>query len=316
MGGSPDKKFGFVPEGCKSAGCEKGTVIKMKEYFRYFKWLYIVLGATALLLLFLTAGHWAVAGMFYQERTNQSCTTQERVFDYGDVLTDQEEDKLRKLIAKREAQTGCDIILVTLQESLKDYARGIEPWVSYEEFVRVYAEQFYEDNHFGYDQPDGDGILLVDNWYREDDGHIYTWLCTTGKVKDKYSDAAVDHILDNVYRYVERDPYRAYKTYVNDFYHDMLGIQVFHLYVPDSAPWIAGLIAAVIFIICNRKSKKGTKTTTAVTYVAGAQPQFRVKEDRFLRKSVVTRRIETGIGHGGGGGGGGGGSHGGGGHSR
>lgn len=179
--------------------------------------------------------------------------------------------------------------------------------MSYEEFVRVYAEQFYEENHFGYDQPDGDGILLVDNWYREDDGHIYTWLCTTGKVKDKYSDAAVDHILDNVYRYVERDPYRAYKTYVNDFYHDMLGIQVFHLYVPDSAPWIAGLIAAVIFIICNRKSKKGTKTTTAVTYVAGAQPQFRVKEDRFLRKSVVTRRIETGAGHGGGGGGGGGG---------
>lgn len=291
----------------------------MKEYFRYFKWLYIALGAAALLLLFLTAGHWAVARIRYQERTNQSCLTEERVFDYGDVLTDQEEDRLRRLIAKREAQTGCDIVLITLQESLKEYAREMEPGVGYDEFVRVYAEQFYEENHFGYDQPNGDGILLVDNWYREDDGHIYTWLCTTGKVKEKYSDAAVNHILDNVYRYVEHNPYRAYKTYINDFYHDMLGIQVFHLYVPNSVPWIIGLISAVIFAICNGKSKKGARTTTAVTYVAGAQPQFRVKEDRFLRKSVVTRRIETNKSNGGGGhsgGGGGGGSHGGGGHSR
>ena len=289
----------------------------MREYFRYFKWLYIALGATALLLLFLTAGHFMIARAFYQERTNQSCLTEERVFDYGDVLTDQEEDKLRSLIARREAQTGCDIVLVTLQGSLKEYAREIEPGVDYAEFVRVYAEQFYEENHFGYDQSNGDGILLVDNWYREDDGHIYTWLCTTGKVKEKYSDAAVDHILDNVYRYVERNPYRAYRTYINDFYHDMLGIQVFHLYVPDSVPWIIGLTAAVLFAICNRRSKRGARTTTAVTYVAGARPQFRVKEDRFLRKSVVTRKIETSSSHGGGrSGGGGGGSHGGGGHSR
>ena len=43
-------------------------------------------------------------------------------------------------------------------------------------------------------------------------------LPAVGRVKEKYSDAAVNHILDNVYRYVEKDPYRAYKTYINDFY--------------------------------------------------------------------------------------------------
>lgn len=288
----------------------------MREYFRYFKWMYIMLGAAALLLGLLYAGHWGISRMFRYERTNQSCTTKERVFDYGDVLTDREEDKLRRLIAKREQQTGCDIVLVTLQESLREYARQIEPYVSYDEFVRVYAEQFYEENRFGFDQANGDGILLVDNWYREDDGRIYTWLCTTGRVKDKYSDAAVNHILDNVYRYVERDPYRAYKTYINDFYHDMLGIQVFHIYVPSGFPWIIGLVTAVIFMICNSRSKRGSKTTTAVTYVAGREPRFRVREDRFLRKSVVTRRIQTNSGHGGGSRSGGGGSHGGGGHSR
>lgn len=291
---------------------------KMKEYFHYFKWLYVALGVSALLPGMLIAGHFGISRMFHEERANQSCTTKERVFDYGDVLTDREEEKLRRLIARREEQTGCDIVLVTLEESLKEYAREIEPGVRYDEFVRVYAERFYEEHNFGYDRANGDGILLVDNWYREDDGHIYTWLCTTGKVKDRYSDAAVNHILDNVYRYVERNPYRAYKTYVNDFYHDMLGLQVFHIYVPGSVPWIAGFIAAGIFMVCNGRSRKGRKTTTAVTYVAGMEPHFRVREDRFLRRSVVKRKIETGGSHSGGGhsGGGGGGSHGGGGHSR
>lgn len=290
----------------------------MREYFHYLKWLYIALGAMICIYGLLTGGHWIVSKMANYQRTNKECTTDERVFDYGDVLTDKEEDKLRKLIAKREKQTGCDIVLITLNESLKEYAREIEPYVDYDEFVRVYAEEFYENHNFGYDKPNGDGVLLIDNWYREDDGGIYTWFCTTGKVKDAYGYVEIDHILDNVYRYVEKDPYRAYKTYINDFYHDMMGVQLFTLYVPGYVPWLVGLLSAVIFAFCNRRSKKGDKTTTALTYTGGMQPVFRIRQDRFLRKSVLSRKIQTSSGGGGGrsGGGGGGGSHGGGGHSR
>lgn len=291
----------------------------MKEYFHYFKWLYIVVGVMLLVYAVVSGGHLAISRAAGYERTNTQCKSKERVFDYGDVLTDKEEAKLRELIARREKQTGCDIILVTLQESLEDYAREIEPYADYSEFVRIYAENFYEDNNFGYDRPNGDGVLLVDNWYREADGSIYTWLCTTGKVKDAYSDASVNHILDNIYRYVEHNPYRAYKTYINDFYYDMTGMRLFNIYVPGSVPWIAGIIAGVIFISYNIRPKRGGRTTTAVTYVAGRKPQFRAREDAFLRKSVVKRRIQRSSGgHSGGGhsGGGGGGSHGGGGHSR
>ena len=292
----------------------------MKEYFRYFKWMYIILGVVLLLYCFISGGHLVISNAVNYQRTNTSCTTKERVFDYGDVLTDREEEKLRNLIAKREKQTGCDIVLITLQESLKEYAREIEPHVSYDEFVRVYAEEFYESHNFGYDKPNGDGVLLVDNWFREDDGRIYTWFCTTGRVDDTYSSTEIDHILDNVYRYVEHDPYRAYKTYVNDFYHDMIGVQLFNLYVPAVVPWIIGIVSAVIFILYNGRSKRGAKTTTAVTYVDGMEPRFRVREDRFLRKSVVKHRIESSSSGGGhrssGGHSGGGRSHGGGGHSR
>ena len=189
----------------------------MREYFRYFKWIYIILAVLGIIVALLNVGHWGIARVANYQRTNKECTTEQRVFDHGDVLTEKQEKKLEELIAKREKQTGCDIVLITLNESLKEYARGIEPGVRYSEFVRVYAEQFWEENGFGYDRPDGDGVVLVDNWFREDDGSIYTWLCTTGKAKEAYSAAQIDHILDNVYRYVEKDPYRAYKTYINDF---------------------------------------------------------------------------------------------------
>lgn len=292
----------------------------MREYFRYFKWLYIIFAVLLLLFGFLTAGHSILASAADYKRTNTECTTTERVFDYGDVLTDKEEEKLRQLIAKREKQTGCDIVLVTLKESLKDYAREIDPSVTYDKFVKIYAEEFYEEHNFGYNKSNGDGVILVDNWFREDDGRIYTWFCTTGKVKSAYSAEDIDHILDNVYRYVERNPYRAYKTYVNDFYHDMIGINMIHMNVPGIVPWFIGIITAGIFVLINWKSKRGAKTTTASTYVDGKEPQFRVREDRFLRKSVVQHKIQSNSGSGGGGGhsggGGGGGSHGGGGHSR
>ncbi len=291
----------------------------MKQYFQFFKWIYIVLGVIIALYLFLLGGHAALAKMSYYDRLNEDCTTDERVFDYADVLTDKEEEKLRKLIDKRQKQTGCDIVLVTLDEPLEEYATAIDPWVSSPEYVRVYAEQFYEECNMGYDKPNGDGVILVDNWSREDDGQIHTWFCTTGKVKTAYSDADINHILDNVYRYVETNPYRAYKTYVNDFYHDMMGIRAFDTYVPGWLPWVAGLVLSVIFTVLNWNSKKGDKTVNASTYVEGHTPNFTVRQDRFLRKSVTSHKIQTSSSGGGGGhsgGGGGGGSHGGGGHSR
>ena len=292
----------------------------MREYIRYFRWLFLCIAVLALVLIGIEGGHASRAKARYYERTNEACRTDQRVFDYADVLSTEEEKELEELIAKRERQVQCDIVLVTLEESLKEYAREKEPSVSYDQFVRVYAEAFYEENGFGYNQPNGDGVLLVDNWYLEDDGRIYTWLCTTGIVKDAYSDEDVDHILDRVYRDIEKDPYRAYQTYINDFYDDMLGSRMFHADVPRALPLIIGIIAAVIFIPLNWKSRSGSNTTTAKTYVSGGKEQFVNKQDLFIRKSVVKRHIETSSGNSSGGGsssgGGGGGSHGGGGHSR
>lgn len=288
----------------------------MKQYFRYFRWLFIATGALAIVFAGILLLH-SLAGPV--ERTNAECTETERVFDYGEVLSVKEEEKLRKLIAKREKQTGCDIVLITLNESLKEYARSINDSVPYDEFVKVYAGEFYNNNKMGYDKPIGDGVVLIDNWYREDDGRVYTWLYTNGRVEKRYSRALVDHLLDNVYRYIKKDPYKAYKTYVNEFYHDMTGTGTFTAYVNYYIPLGAAAVAMLIFVLIHWSYKKGSKTVSAVAYVNGGKPRINKREDVFLNKVVTKRHIPRNSGGSGGsgssGGGGGGGSHGGG-HSR
>lgn len=314
----------------------------IKDYIKHFKILFIFFGVIlALWGLKLITFFFQVQANSYESTNTQRLTT-ERVFDYAEVLTDKEEDKLRKLIAKREMQTGCDIVIVTLNQSLADYELEYRAKYDYNitgyEYVMVFSDKFWEDNKFGYDKPlsdsglpdSGDGVILVDNIYDEyiPEYHEYskcTWLGTQGKVERKYSDAMIDHLLDVVYEDIDRNPYKAYKKYVNTFTYDMMGGNLFAMSQKNTIPFIAMVIALFAYIPAKLVAPKGKKTTTAQTYLVGKRAEFPVKQDIFLRKNV-TRSVHVESSGGGGGGGrsgggghhssGGGHSHGGGGHHR
>lgn len=252
-----------------------------------------------------------VASLGSSGRTNTGLTTQ-RVFDYGDVLTDAEEASLTSLIERTENAKKADIIIVTLNESLEAYALSYEPSVRSSEYVRVFAENFYEENQFGYDTAVGTGTLFVDNWYREADGSIYSWMLTSGDVKDDFTQTEVEYLLDDVLMDVDNDPYGAYCKFVTTFSSN------YKTSIPSWAVLAIALVGTGIFVGVNMNLKSGKKTTVANTYVSGGRPDVRVKRDMFLNK-VVTKRVipkSNGGGGGGHGGGGGGGGFGGGGHSR
>lgn len=285
----------------------------VKRYFRYFRLLFI----TAALLGAVYAGLWWKSSYTAAapERTNREGVTDKRVFDYGEVLTEDEEERLSALIEKRQGQTGCDIVLVTLNQSLKEFAKESEEFLPAEEYVRVYAETFYRQNKLGYDQVNGDGVILVDNWYREDTGKVYSWIATSGRAKSRIYGERLDRVFDAVYRYVERDPYKAYEEYVNTFTKNMRGGT--DVTMPGWLPPAAAVLAALVFISVHIGKRRGQKTTMAVTYVNGGRPVIHKKEDIFINKVVTSRRIQrSDSGSGGGGRGGGGGSFGGGGRSR
>lgn len=295
----------------------------MKQYLKVFKVPFIIVGVLLLLAAIKFLASYIIAEPdTVTTRTNTQCTTEERVFDYADVLTDEQEDSLRQKIAENEEITKCDIVIVTLNESLEEYAKSYEDQIGYVEpyqYVMVYADNFYDEHMMGYNKPYGDGVLFLDNWYREADGKVYSWMCTTGKAEDKFSSEMIDSVLDSGLAFVESDPYGAYCKLVDLFTKNMQSkpMNAVTEFMTPMFIFIASLVITGIFLLVNLINKDGRDTTTELTYVVGGKPDITNQNDVFLYKNVTKRRIESSSG----GGGGhhtsaGGHSHGGGGHSR
>lgn len=283
----------------------------LKQYFHYFRFWFIGLGV--LLILFL--GVWAVSLQNTFSRGNDSAPA-ERVFDYAGVLEPQEEEKLRKLIARTEERIGCDLVLVTTCEQI-----GEDPDVR-ELRLRDMADDFYDENLYGFDCVHGNGALLMDNWY---EGQMSTWLSTCGSVYQRLDSRDIDDVLDEVYRYISYDPYRAYRAYIEEMENKMSGRGRFAF--PPLLILVVPVVAMAAFVFLHRSSALEKGGTAPNTYVAGGRPHMRARTDQLARKYVTQRRIprpdggSSGGGHRGGGGGGGhvssgGVSHGGGGRSR
>lgn len=286
-----------------------------KQYFHYFRFWFIgigILALAAIVLAFMNRTHQTVP------RSNNEAPT-ERVYDYADVLSDQEEEKLRQYIAETEAELQIDIVLVTINQSVEgtqakeQYAYRSTDW---EQNMQDIADDFWDENHYGYNKGfEGDGVLLLHNWY---DGQNGEHLSTSGSVEHAFSMGDIDRVLYAVDAYYATDPYRAYRAYVNEVA-DLLDTS---LELPFS--WgtvlILPIIVALIYAISGSSQKKAENTVAVNAYVAGGKPEIYGKTDTFIRKSVTSRKIETQSSSGGGGGGGGhhyssgGASHGGGSH--
>lgn len=282
----------------------------MKQFFSYFKIVFIALG----ILLIVTVVTTLTKGNIKYDRKNDKAPTQ-RVYDYAEVLTQEQEDELEKLIAKRENQIGCDIVLVTINESLYEkYGITEDTDANWKRCITRYAEDFYLDNGFGYDEPgiDGDGALLLHNWYpAEKCSH----LTHGGRVWEHYDDDMIGEVLDEVHDRALSNPYDAYRYYIEDMYNEMSG-------KGNAIPPVIILVCAVlvsgIFVCMHIKSKEGTKTTTETTYVENNSIKYNIKRDEIKNKYVTSRVIPKSSGGGSGGGGGrsSGGSHMGGGSRR
>lgn len=274
---------------------------------------------------------------YYESPNTERVYGDQRVFDYADKLTDSQEAELTQYIHEAEKKTLTDIVIVTLNESLANYApeykAGYKESIGPDKYVMVYADKFWEDNRFGYNCPQkldgktdtGDGVLLVDNLFREPEtGKIYTWMCTTGSVEERFSSDMLNNVLDDFYRHVEEDYFKACMDFVDSYVLNMIDGPL-----EPSSLWghyicyAIGLLIILIYYMNNRKPEEGNITVSRDTYLIGKEPDFPIKEDILIDKQVTSTycppsSYSSGSSRGGGGHhiSGGGGSHGGGGHSR
>lgn len=256
----------------------------IKDFLKQFKWMFLVLIITFAVWIFVAVIPKDDTGEGSYTRTNDQCDTTERVFDYADKLTDAEEESLRELIAKRESQIGCDIVLVIIDEPLT-------------KSLMDYADDFYDNHMYGYDEPWGDGVVYVDNWY---DGNV--WFSTCGKAEYNYSTSMIDALIDDVTSITNEDPYGAYTSYVNDVYYQMSGKGISSFYLSMPAVLLITLIVTIIYTVTGVAGTKAKRTTTNTTYVPAGHPDMGICNDIFISKHTTHRRIESSSGGGGGGG--------------
>lgn len=268
-----------------------------KQYLKYFRIWFIVVGVLLAICIMAVVVDYIESK---SQRINTSAPA-ERVYDYAEVLTDEEEQKLRDYIALMEPKIKAHIVLVTINEDVE--SKG-----NWETVMMNRADDFYDENNYGYDKARGNGVLLLDNWY---DGQAGSWLSTCGNVYERFGEYEVNRVLDAVYYSIDDGAYTAYTKYIDAVWDYMQEEEVTGF--PLLFVMVLPTIVALIYALINLHQKKAKNTTVATTYVAGGNPVFKVRRDDFIRKNVVTRRIETSSSssgsRSGGGGGGRGGSH-------
>lgn len=267
----------------------------LRQYFKYFKIWFIIAGILAV----ITIGAAVVHALTPKPVRGNSQEPTERVYDYADMLTDEEEQSLREYIAECEEKIQADIVIVTIFESveydLQDpdlpeafHAKevGSTDWST---AMRDLADNFYDYNNYGYNKVHGNGVLLLDNSY---EGQKGSWLSTCGNVYDYFGDYEIDQALYAVDDYIDESPYRAYKNCISYVTRTMEESQ--ESMPMTFAPWIlVGLVVALIYAVVNLHQNKAKDTTATNQYVEGKKPKINDTRDQYLRKNVVTRRIET-----------------------
>lgn len=282
----------------------------MKRYLKHFLPISIAIAVLFIiyLILFIATGQFdtyfgngssGTGNNDTNVTTNTERLTDERVFDYADILTSSEEDELRKLIAQREQEIHCDIVLVIISD--ENYAS--------DNAMMNFADDFYDNNKFGYDKPWGDGALYLDNWKNSswvNHDTSYCWFSTCGRVETAYSSTMISDLIDDVNYYVNDDPVRGYEEYINSLSRTMAG-KTFSLTpsnsstIPLKAMPIISLVVTGVYLLIFLRRNVGSRTTTPTTYLINKKPEFPVYVDRFLTKHVTQRHIERSSSSGGGG---------------
>ena len=252
-----------------------------KQYLKYFRIWFIVIGVLAV----ITGAFW-ISNLLEEKvvRRNDQAPV-ERVYDLADVLTSAEEEKLRVYIASAEEQIKADIVLVTMNKVMEGAGSAYNG--SWETNMRNTADDFYDQNGYGYDKPQGDGVLLLDNWYS---GQAGSWLSTCGQMIDKFYMSDIDRVLDQVYYGIEygSGAYEGYRNALEEIVEITGGESV----ASDDSYWggafLISTVAALIYIFTKLRNKEGEKTVVSGTYVEG-RPVTNINQDQFIRR-VVTRR--------------------------
>ena len=261
--------------------------MEIKQFVKHFRILFII---TAIIVGIYITMLIVIKPKDTEVLRGNNSTPGHRVFDTANVLSDSEERMLEKLIAECEDEGTCDIILVTINQKV-----GLSD-TEWNTHMMNIADDFYDDGAYGYNKKYGDGALILDNWYEDENGSQKgTWLSTSGKMENIIGAYEENTVLDRIYDLIDKNPAQAYAAGIRKlaFWGESGSgqsrkIQIRWLYVLGGP-----FVVALFYMLSHISNPPGETTTTAMTYVTGGDPRLVNKRDDFLRKTETRTRISS-----------------------
>lgn len=219
----------------------------------------------------------------------------EKVYDFADLLTVSEEEKVYSTVDDFISKTGFDLAIVTINENNKFSAME-------------YADDFYDYNFFGTDGEHSGILFLVDMDTRE----IY--MSTTGEAISMYNDYRIDMILDAIYAEFSNQNYfegiTKFVTILENY--DTMGLpnnkdsryqigsdgEIYRNF-----PWIIilgvpSIITAIVIGIMIHKNKIVRVATSSREYLDKDSLKIKTVSDRLISTNTIAVPISSSSGGG------------------
>lgn len=230
----------------------------------------------------------------------------EKIYDYSDLLTDEEEQQIKERIDSFIETTNMDMVIVT--DSFT-YSLDSEN--------EDYAADFYDYNDFGMDFENTSGVLFFRNANPTDPYYdVYTF----GNAQLYFNQTRYDIILDSIYTDIHEGRYKeGFDRFIDEtekyilsgkpkelenYYVDKEGYlqrypQTYHI------PWlgtsvVSTIITAIIMLILIKKNKMVKKQYQAEQYLSKESINITNRKDIFIRSHTTSYTESSSSGSGGG----------------
>lgn len=226
----------------------------------------------------------------------------EKIYDFSDILTDEEEKELYDRIVPLIEKYKMDIVILTY-----NYPYTEDMQNSY------FVSDFYDFNDFGLDFEKYSGVVFFRNTYEADP---YFDMLSFGNAQLKFYDTRMSNILDDVYYDIHAHNYLdGFNLWLDkvEYYAETEDLSGYHLnkngfLKRDFNPliignlFLSGIITTIFIVVNVKKNKMVRKATQASEYLDRTTFKLLESSDRLIN-SHVTSWTETSSSSGGGGGG-------------
>ena len=224
----------------------------------------------------------------------------EKIYDFADLLSDDEEVLLLADIQDYIEEYDMDMVVVTINNNNKSSATA-------------YADDFYDYNYFGIGDTRDGSLLLIDMDNRD------VWISTTGKAILVYDDARIDKMLDYIAPNLTSRNYKGavdnYIKYASNY--ASLGIPSSNkdYYINENGEYVKNLkksneimqdiissvmfsiIPTIIFILIGIYGHKNVKKASKANYyLKNDSVKLTDNRDVFLHSNTTKVRIESSSG--------------------